>query len=613
MRYQYNIYIYTPYDMIWYDMTWHDMIWYDMIWYTMIHYDWKDIYIYIWYTMIKMLWHTMKMIRYISFRGDSFESKCSAVQRDDTSVAILAQVVAFSVSRIKKVSWAGVAWLMAEEPRRVKEEVATDLRKGGWAGDAIAFFDGMALEDVKKALGEVCSRWGLEDFEDLRKEAKRRRMALDVEDHHASKDPSSGHKDITWKAREGRADLRGREFGLPLEQARPLLPRMIWPTRYQRRLKHCKEDAQRKKLEEDERNRQIGRLVELLRKTGMLKEETMREGASSEWMTRRRAMGRRASTLRAHVRMGMRMREFTTGCLDSDWFKGTGDLMDYIAGRLEEPCGKSIPVSVRFLEASAEVPMDRRLSEDPVLQNFMAEITKSAWWATRTRTSANRLLVAIVICWEFLVVSENEKTYVRIFAWFKLVKLWAMLRWNDTLGIPALRIQYVKKRGLVGDIVRSKTTGVGRRIETQQFYVAEESWLLAEGWLKVGFKLFEDCGKKAGVDKRDFMLPRPDAGLEGFRSSMVRYGDAMAMSRTLLMDLKAPLKSGGEMGPVVLSNETGSFWSEHSERVTMASWAGAVGIQQEVIKRWGRWRAKRGRGVRENQPDPCHESSSRGG
>ena len=369
---------------------------------------------------------------------------------------------------------------------------------------------------------------------------------------------------------------------------------MIWPTRYQRRLKHCKEDAQREKVEEDERNRQISRLVELLRKTGMLKEETMREGASSEWMTRRRAMGRRASTLRAHVRMGMRMREFTTGCLDSDWFKGTGDLMDYIAGRLEEPCGKSIPVSivaaVRFLEASAEVPMDRRLSEDPVLQNFMAEITKSAWWAARTRTSANRLLVAIVLCWEFLVTNENEKTYVRVFAWFKLVKLWAMLRWNDTLGIPALRIQYVKKKGLVGDIVRSKTTGVGRRIETQQFYVAEESWLLAEGWLKVGFKLFEDCGKKAGVDKRDFMLPRPDEGLEGFRSSMVRYGDAMAMSRTLLMDLKAPLKSGGEMGPVVLSNETGSFWSEHSERVTMASWAGAVGIQQEVIKRWGRWR-----------------------
>ena len=125
------------------------------------------------------------------------------MQRDDTCVAL-------SVSWIKEVSWAVVAWPMAEEPRRVKDEVATDLKKGGWAGDAIAFFDGMALEDVKKALGEVCSRWGLDDFEDLRKEAKRRRMALDVEDHHASKDPSSGHKDITWKAREGRADLKGR-------------------------------------------------------------------------------------------------------------------------------------------------------------------------------------------------------------------------------------------------------------------------------------------------------------------------------------------------------------------------------------------------------------------
>ena len=268
---------------------------------------------------------------------------------------------------------------MAEDPKKVKEEVATDLRKGGWGGDAIAFFDGMSLEEVKRTLGGVCSKWGLEDFDDLRKEAKRRRMALDVEDHQASKDPASGHKDISWKAREGRADLRGKEYGLPLEKARQLLPRMIWPTRYQRRLKHCKEDAQREKLEEDERNRQIGRLVELLRKTGMLKEETVREGASSEWMTRRRAMGRRAGTLRAHVRMGVRMREFTTGCLDSDWFKGTGDLMDYIAGRLEEPCGKSIPVSivaaVRFLEASAEVPIEvaRRMKTEGFKRDLVGE------------------------------------------------------------------------------------------------------------------------------------------------------------------------------------------------------------------------------------------------
>ena len=71
---------------------------------------------------------------------------------------------------------------------------------------------------------------------------------------------------------------------------------------------------------------------------------------------------------------------------------------------------------------------------------------------------------------------------------------------------------------------------------------------------------------------------------------MVTYADAMAMSRTLLTELVAPVRSGGDLAKLVLSNETGSFWSEHSERVTMASWSAALGIQQEIIKRWGRWR-----------------------
>ncbi len=52
------------------------------------------------------------------------------------------------------------------------------------------------------------------------------------------------------------------------------------------------------------------------------------------------------------------------------------------------------------------------------------------------------------------------------------------------------------------------------------------------------------------------------------------------MSRALLRELKAP----------IVSDEVGGFWSEHSERVTMASWAAAVGVKQEVVERWGRWR-----------------------
>ncbi len=89
-------------------------------------------------------------------------------------------------------------------------------------------------------------------------------------------------------------------------------------------MSHAKEDTQREKIEEDERNRQINRLVELLKKADLLKEDNPREGASSSWMTKRRAMGRRANTLRAHVRLGERMRECSASSLGKSWIQRTG-------------------------------------------------------------------------------------------------------------------------------------------------------------------------------------------------------------------------------------------------------------------------------------------------
>ena len=474
-----------------------------------------------------------------------------------------------------------------------KEEIGVEeLKRKGWE-TALAYFDGMTMEEIKRALGDACSHWGLEEFEDLRREAKKQRRALEMVDNKAIKEPASGYKDNSWVPRTGHADLRGRPSGVDLQVARKALPRMVWPTRLQRRLSHAKEDDQRERIEEDERSRQIDKLLGLLSKANLLKEDTRREGAASAWMTKRRAMGRRASTLRVHVRTGEKMRLFCGSCLGKDWFTEVADVMDYIAGRLEEPCGKSIPVSImgalKFIEAAAEVPAEMRLSDRPVLLNFMAEISRSKWWIGRDKTSANRVVTAIVLCWEFVVMEESERGYVRVYAWHKLVKLWAMLRWNDTQGIPPLRMQLDGNGDLSGEILRSKTTGAGKKIDIQHFHVSKDAWLMAEGWLKRGFDLFHESNRRAKSERRDFMLPKPSPGLDGFRSSMVTYADAMSMSRALLRELRAPVRSGGVMAELFVTDEAGGFWSEHSERVTMASWAGAVKIRPDIVKRWGRW------------------------
>ena len=78
-----------------------------------------------------------------------------------------------------------------------------DLKRRGWVAPSLAFFDGLDMEKVKEILGPICSEWGLEDFAALREEAGRQKRMVDAEDVNASREPSSSHRDVTWKPGEG--------------------------------------------------------------------------------------------------------------------------------------------------------------------------------------------------------------------------------------------------------------------------------------------------------------------------------------------------------------------------------------------------------------------------
>ena len=79
--------------------------------------------------------------------------------------------------RFKKEFWAKIRGMSSQKGGSVEE-----LKKLGW-GAALAFFDGLPMEEVKKRLGATCASWGLEDFEELRQEAKKQKVALDREEN----------------------------------------------------------------------------------------------------------------------------------------------------------------------------------------------------------------------------------------------------------------------------------------------------------------------------------------------------------------------------------------------------------------------------------------------
>ncbi len=472
------------------------------------------------------------------------------------------------------------------------------LERHGWPAEALAFFAGMEMDQMKETLCDLVSDWELEDFETLRRESKRQKLAQEREDRLFALDPVSFQKHLDWQDGNGKADLTDKAKGIQMSVWRSLLPRPVWPNRYSSRSAHEKDEDQRAKVEEAERERLTRELVSLLEKAGLIdkKIETETGGQADQWLAKRHAMGRRPSTLRQHVRLGRKLVGYymrsSFGC---SWFRSVGDVMEYVALRLQEPCGKSVPGSIwatlRFLEASAEVEESKRLGNVGALKNFFEEISKHpSWAASHLRTSAKRTPVSVAMSWEGAVMDVTAKKYIRVYAWFKLMKLWAALRWDDTLGIPPASIEKVGNRGLKGKIMRSKTTGEGRRIDVQEFYVSKACWLCYEEWLVEGWKIFKELGVKYGNSSRDFLLPRPDRRLEDFRGAMVRYHEAISMSRALMNTLKVCWPSELEGRDLLDLEDTSAFWSEHSERVTIVSWAAALGVSPEARKRWGRWK-----------------------
>ena len=474
-----------------------------------------------------------------------------------------------------------------------------DLRSHGWHPTSIAFLDGMGLVEMKATVGDAAQDWGLDAFDEVRREAKRQRRLLDCEDRQFARDPTPFRKERGWRSGDGVADLSDQAKGVQLDKGRTLLPRAIWPTRLSRRMAAEKDDDQRARLEEAERDRLSNELVVLLRKAGLLekkKKDDEEHRHAQKWLLKRHAMGRRPSTLRQHVRLGRKLVTYAKHSYGAPWFREPSEVMEYVAQRLEEPCGKTVPASIwstlKFLDKSAELGDSKRISADGSLKNFFAEVSRHPIWAeSNPRASAKRFPVAVVAAWERVVTADTEKSYVRVFAWFKLIKLWAALRWDDTLGIPPSLVDFREDKGMRGKIVRSKATGEGRRVDVQEFYVSKDCWLQSPQWLAEGWSLFKEMGDEFGNSGRDFFLPLPNKKLSGFRGSMVRYADALSMSRALLNLAVVSSEQNGQLGHLLVSiPDTSGFWSEHSERVTVISWAAAAGVDPETRKRWGRWK-----------------------
>lgn len=375
--------------------------------------------------------------------------------------------------------------------------------------------------------------------------------------------------------------------------------RIRLPTRLARKQALAGEDLNLRELaERQERSRWLGELKQIIARSGMPAGENKLAGDLSD---SRFAKGRRASTLRKHVKTWNVAARWFKGTFNVAWPRHPHDVVAYMEARLTEPCSRtsldSFYRTLMFLEFAGEVPDGERLSEHGSLKNMLEEAKlQLESVALKEKRQAKLMPVMLIASMERLVTDEAASNYVRAYCWYRLVKVWSGMRFNDTQGVPASSM-CLSGEGLTGEIHKSKTSGAGKKLGILHFHVSKHAWLRDSNWLKTGWNLWKRMETEAHLEGRDFFLPAPNSDESGFMRRMVSYALASAISQAVFTQLWVAHR-GRKVS--LLFEGVGTAWTEHSERATLRTWSQGSGVPEDVRRQLGRWRPSIDEGYERN-------------
>ena len=183
------------------------------------------------------------------------------------------------------------------------------------------------------------------------------------------------------------------------------------------------------------------------------------------------------------------------------------DLVDYLLARRDEPCGRSIPElimkAICWMEKVAEFAPEQRATQGRLAWAIKDRIVESLFTGAPLTKRAPRFPVAVLARFEELVLDDMYAIGWRIWAWIKLVKVWASLRWSDIQAILPQELHLIEGR-LSTILRRTKTSGPNRQVKELPVCVSEKAYFAKPEWVKVGFDLLQLHVRY----KRDYLVPR---------------------------------------------------------------------------------------------------------
>ena len=289
----------------------------------------------------------------------------------------------------------------------------------------------------------------------------------------------------------------------------------------------------RARTEEAQRQQQLEVLEGLLREAEAPIVQVAAASAHPERVLAAAAGGRRARTLAKWLGTWRNYRAWLVEATGRVFPAQQEDLIDYLVMRADEPCGRSTLHTLRGLfqvmEEMAGVPLAGRLSRMPavlqVADDLMAAVPQRV---TKGHGEAPRYVRAHLVAFEAVVRDEGAPAYLRLYAWWKLVSIWGVLRFDDHRGAGPANLR-LGPRGLEGRLERTKTTGPDKKVAVRPMLVTHGAYVADPSWLARGWALWQQLAP----EPRDYFLLPPLAGFDGVEHREATYPQAAIATRAL--------------------------------------------------------------------------------
>ncbi len=246
--------------------------------------------------------------------------------------------------------------------------------------------------------------------------------------------------------------------------------------------------------EAEQRQRYVGELVDILLRIGGPAVVQAGQTADPRAALRLVAGGRRARTLRVRIRAWKAFAGWLATSHNESWPSTWARVLDYGQVRADEPCGRQTLIglfaAIRFMEVASRFGPERQITTTAIYASAVKELLTSV--AARAGgggpVSANRPLISQIAWLEQMVVDVSGMPWVRAYCHWKLMQIWAALRYDDHRGLAMGDLELVDG-SLAGRLARTKTTGRDKPVAQRLFAVSSKAYVAHPAWLSVGIEL----------------------------------------------------------------------------------------------------------------------------